>query len=424
MSYNKVDITPVKRDRYGRYVLPHPDTGKEQPWTRATTVANTLADRYGLEQWDQRNVVYGMAQRPDLVLRAAACKRDDNSDLDSIVKDAKAAAASTSAANVGTAIHQFIERIDQGEDLTVPAPYDQDVAAYQQKMKDHGIVVMGQMLERIVCLPVAGVAGTLDRVNIAEQWLLPRVGDIKTAQDGTDYEGRPYNKILKYGGADIPLQLAIYAHAEYVWEPASQSWSRLPDLDLDTAVVVHIPAGQAECRIYEVDIKAGWEAVQIALDERKWRNRKDLFVVIGDEASSSGVIGPSKGAEAELPAEETPASPPTTTGGESSVGADSPSGGDSQSGNGAGADPTLFEQRKEWLRKRVEVVKAHPEARSRLAALWKLTDIPTYPKGGPDDDNELDKIIGLVALVEMEHTLPFPDENDPALPTATKENTK
>ena len=44
-----------KHDRWGRYLLPDPETGAERAWTRATTVARTLADEYGLTKWKLRH---------------------------------------------------------------------------------------------------------------------------------------------------------------------------------------------------------------------------------------------------------------------------------------------------------------------------------------------------------------------------------
>ena len=76
----------VKRDRYGRYILLDPITGEERTWTRATTVANTLADRYGLEQWAKRNVILGLAARHDLYAQAASCTPDDKTELNRIVE--------------------------------------------------------------------------------------------------------------------------------------------------------------------------------------------------------------------------------------------------------------------------------------------------------------------------------------------------
>src|SRR5690606_11998477 len=74
----------AKFDQYGRYVLPDPETGEERAWTRATTIANTLADRFGLEQWAKRNVVLGIAAREDLYALAVSCKPEDKDQLNQI----------------------------------------------------------------------------------------------------------------------------------------------------------------------------------------------------------------------------------------------------------------------------------------------------------------------------------------------------
>jgi len=55
----------IRMDRFGRYLLVNPLTGKEEPFTRATTIAKTLDDTYYLEQWQLRQVAYGLGQRPD-----------------------------------------------------------------------------------------------------------------------------------------------------------------------------------------------------------------------------------------------------------------------------------------------------------------------------------------------------------------------
>jgi hypothetical protein len=40
---------------------------------------------------------------------------------------------------------------------------------------------------------------------------------------------------------------------------------------------------QGEATLYWVDIQAGWEALQLGLEVRAWRNRKDLVSVLNTE---------------------------------------------------------------------------------------------------------------------------------------------
>lgn len=250
-----------KRDQYGRYLLPDPETGKERAWTRATTVAGTLSDRFGLEQWGNRNVVLGIAARPDLYALAASSTPEDKQQLNRIVKDAQEAAKSRSGANLGTALHRICERIDSGEELDVPETWKPDVDAYCNSLADNGVKIHTEWMERIVIAPKAGVAGTLDRIVTigATQY----VADLKTGKD-----------VVEYGMGDISIQLALYANASVMWTDGS--YEPMPQVDKTRALVVHLPVGEGRCNLHWVDIEAGLEAARQALWVRDWRKRKDL----------------------------------------------------------------------------------------------------------------------------------------------------
>lgn len=346
----------IKRDQYGRYLLPDPETGEQKAWTRATTVSGTIKDRFALEKWDQRNIIYGIGQRPDLYARAAAAKRSDDDTLSEIAEHAKAAAASQSGAILGSALHQFMERIDRGEDLVIPEPYDSDVEAYRKVCEITGIATALGWLERVVIVPELSIVGMLDRLYNAMPWPLPRIGDIKTsAKDSTDF--------TKYG-IDIPLQLAIYANASHWWD--GTQWVEMPTIDRTKAMVMHVPAGRGECSVYEVDIEAGWNAVRLAIDVREWRKRKDLFEMV-----------PAMG--------ETEARP-----------------------DGAAA--------LDDLRARVDAIKANDKARQWLAARWPV-GIPTFPKGGPRTPEEVERIAGIIAKTEEQFAV---GDGDPSTEPAAE----
>lgn len=276
---------PPKRDSYGRYRLPDPDddgAGKELSWTRATTFCKTVADTYGLNQWANRMTVKGLTMRPDLFAQAAAASLEDKKDLDDVVKSAQEAAGASSGRNMGTALHQFTERVDRGETLLIPPPLDADVAAYQQALADAGVTVLPEFIERIVVVKKFSVAGTFDRVI---RWsALPdgrlMVADLKTGKD------------LRYSWAEIAIQLALYANADGIWDGNTQQYEPMPDIDKDRALVFHLPAGSGKCDVYEVDIAAGWEAANLCAEVRAWRTRKQLAQrIAGGQAAVP--IGPS-----------------------------------------------------------------------------------------------------------------------------------
>ena len=252
----------MKRDQYGRYLLPHPETGVEQAWTRATTIASTLSDRYALEQWAQRNIIHGIGLRPDLYALAAASKSDDKELLGKIAQQASEAAAASSSANLGTALHNLTERIDGGEILDVPSEWRADVDAYCQTLADNSVKIIPGHIEGVVVVPQIGAAGTFDRlVEVDGQRM---VADLKTGANA-----------ITYGTAEIAIQLAIYARGTHLW--TGDGYEPMPDdLDQDQALIIHLPVGTGTCTLHLVDISIGWFGVELALQVRDWRNRTDF----------------------------------------------------------------------------------------------------------------------------------------------------
>jgi hypothetical protein len=266
----------VKRDRFGRYLLPHPETGKETAFTRVTTLARTLADEYGLTQWMKRNVAKGLALRPDLIAGAAAADPDeDKGTLNSIVEQAEQAAGSKKGANFGTAFHNAAQRLDRGESLmsiALPPPLDADVAAYAQTLRAAGIKVLPEYMERIVWVPIRDIApgfevvGTLDRIyhqptGVTKSKPLT-VGDLKSAKD------------LSYSWLEIAIQQACYSHAKFMWDKVNNCWTPMPEVDQHRALVTHCPIGKAQTQIYGVDLIKGWAFAQLAVQVRHARKEK------------------------------------------------------------------------------------------------------------------------------------------------------
>lgn len=250
-----------KRDRWGRYLLPNPETGKEQAWTRATTLASTLADTYGLTQWQMRMVAKGLGMRSDLLALAAAAHVDDKTTLNRVANDAKEAAGSSAGANAGTALHSFTEAVDRGEDSQIPDPWKADIDAYVATLKAHRVNVHPEWIERITVVPQFNVAGTFDRILTLPDGRKV-IGDVKTGKD------------LSYSWGEIAIQLALYANATHMWNV--DRWEAVPTLDTSEAVVIWLPVGRATCELFKVDITAGWEQAEVAFGVRQWRSRKNL----------------------------------------------------------------------------------------------------------------------------------------------------
>ncbi len=175
--------TPVvERDRYGRPLIAPPGGGRKVAYTRATTVAGTLDDRYNLELWKMRQVAAGLAARPDLV--ALACSQaGDKTVMNRICGDAMDASASGAAANLGTAVHGFVEQINRGiEPVSVPETVARDLAAYRKAMEAWDVL----HAERFLVLDEYKIAGTADMIMVERDTGRTVIGDLKGLALGTE----------------------------------------------------------------------------------------------------------------------------------------------------------------------------------------------------------------------------------------------
>lgn len=267
----------VRRDGYGRYMAPlppsdeHPTGGpKDRPYTRATTLAKTVADTFAINQWGKRMVAKGLTLRPDLRALVAATPLDDRDTLNKACADAEAAAGAKVSANLGTARHALTELMDRGQPLPPLEPEEErDLAAYRKVLADEGIEVLSDWIERTVVLPEYDVAGTLDRIVRMPDGSL-RIADLKTGAD------------LSYGWGEICIQLRIYAAAQWAYDykatDPEKAWLAMPKVDQNIGLVIHLPVGKGEAMTYDVNLKAGQEGLDLAFKTKEWRKKKNLAV--------------------------------------------------------------------------------------------------------------------------------------------------
>lgn len=248
--------TEPERDHSGRYVI------QGTSYTRMTTIADTLDDRYNLEKWKMRQVGRGVAKRPDLQALFLAHTPDEKRILDDAAEAAMDAAEAGAAANLGTSLHRMTERLDAGEALQVPEPYATDLHVYRSTLETAGVRVIPGMMELVVVNQALGYAGTFDRLVQAPWTTLGVVADLKTGANA-----------VEHGAGAIAIQLAGYANATHVWDPETQTLSPMPPVDRTKAIIVHLPAGRHECDLWVIDLEVGFEALQHALWVRSYRSR-------------------------------------------------------------------------------------------------------------------------------------------------------
>jgi hypothetical protein len=250
------------RDRWGRPLLVPATGGKRVAYTRASTLATTLTDTYGLMAWKQRQVIIGLARRADLRALAASVDPGDKAALNEIAEQAMEAAESQAAANMGTALHALTERVDDGEPieaLGVSGEVAADLAAYRQATE--GL----QMLARetfVVCDSIR-TAGSFDRLVRTDEGTF--IADIKT---GTHAAAYPHS---------ASVQCAVYAHGTVYDTSTDQRTVDLSEhVDQDRALMIWLPQGQARCELVWLDISTGWEMAQHSVRVRAWRSSREI----------------------------------------------------------------------------------------------------------------------------------------------------
>lgn len=253
----------IPRDGYGRPLVMPVKGSKRVAYRRATVFVGCLDDQSGLIKWRSRLVAAGMGQRNDLVLAAAATDLADKRKLGQIADKAfeHANGIGGDAAETGTALHSLTERIDRGLPLgVIPSEYKADIEAYRRATE--AIEFVG--IEEFRVHDLWKVAGTADRKG--------------------KLHGRTMIMDIKTGSIDYPhkmaMQLAMYSRS-VPYDIATDSRGEDVDrVDPNRGIIIHLPAGQGRCDLYEIDISVGWGACLIAKQVWDWRGRKELTRLI------------------------------------------------------------------------------------------------------------------------------------------------
>lgn len=250
---------PTNVRENGRYKLPDPITGAERSWQTASNFAYPLTDQWRLNRWRMRQLLRGVAARPDLIALLAATVDPDNAKLDEVITTALEVAGTTADANMGTAVHEALRAADEGKPY--PPMFEQHVTAYRAALARYRLTV--HMVERLVCSPDLGAAGRFDRVFLEADGT-PVTGDVKTS-------GR-----LDLGEHEHAVQFAIYQGGTHVRDEANNRWLPMsgpngrPVRD-DYAIVVHVDRESGAVAVYRADLIIGRHGANLAEQVRGWR---------------------------------------------------------------------------------------------------------------------------------------------------------
>lgn len=277
ISKNGRPASPVKRDRWDRPILPDipaditspPDMSTAVGRTSVSTLADQLCDFYGLNRWQRGMVVAGVARDRGIHAQACALNPADPEHRKDLMNLADQALDRVPEANEGrghgTALHAFTHEINEGrEPQNVPEHLADDVRAYRSGLAELGISIDPLYCEKMIFCPELNAAGTIDGLATHALWRLPRIADLKSTQD------------LRNGLKET-VQLAIYSRAAAIWNPVTNRYEPMPEVDQDVAFIPGLPALQGRLEPWNVPIgnTDGWRlarvAYQLHLDrKRQW----------------------------------------------------------------------------------------------------------------------------------------------------------
>ena len=342
----------IRRDRWGRYLVVPSYGQKPKGYTRATTVAKALDSQDGLMKWNGRMILLGLMQRPDLLALAGTIDESNSKELNRLCDQASEAGGSVTRRNLGTAIHSMLEQSITVPDYQAPEQYRADIEAIHRAVKDAGGEFLTDMIERVVVLDELQIAGTFDGIiRIADRLYLC---DLKTGS--------------MFGGLSWAIQLSIYAHADALYlqgpdkDGSQDTRFPMPEVDQNRAIIIHCEPGTGHAELHWLDIATGYEALQVAMKVREYRNVKPISPFTTDT----------------LP---TPVETVTEY---------------------------VDEQWRKLARERVGTMLNDDNARTDILREWP-TDIPTLRSGDPISVTDGDRLSVLFSRIERQHQLPFAD---------------
>ncbi|WP_328310286.1 hypothetical protein OG432_11100 [Streptomyces sp. NBC_00442] len=287
----------VPRDRWGRPLVIPRGGGRPRGLTRVTTFIDAIEDKSALTAWGKRMTLLGAAREPALLAALQYLNpetREGKAALDQLAERAVTAAGANAKRERGTHLHSLSELVDQERALPpgTSASDAADMAAYKAATAMFDVVAM----EQFVVVDELGTGGTFDRLlrytgpgpdgRLIDGLI---IGDLKTGS-------------VQYGALKMSSQLAVYSRGELydhtafpvdaedagelaAWKKrevpanvAATAYSRIPDVNQDWGVIIHLPAGEECCTLYWADLRVGWDAARLALDVRRARVTKNALV--------------------------------------------------------------------------------------------------------------------------------------------------
>lgn len=251
-----IDGAPTKqRSPYAGML--HPVTGKViGRHSRATNFIKGISDDFALQQWMKRMIVKGMTPEALEEMKTLHVSRDAKR-IDEICANAKKAAGGDDAANLGTRLHKQTEYWDTEQPEKVSDEWMPRIREYGNALLAHEITIIPELVERKVWHTgfVSQITGSFDRIVRLSDGTYA-ILDVKTGSLDPD---QYMEKWLSIAAQLVIYQEAVNEHG--VWEPQTRSWTRVPQVRTDFALVAHLPAQGSGCTVYELELEPGRRAL-------------------------------------------------------------------------------------------------------------------------------------------------------------------
>jgi hypothetical protein len=228
--------------------------GGAGPWPGVTTITDVL-DKPALVRWHREQVAAAAIAHAE---RLVADREAGNTDAATAFLLA-ARNEGTNGRERGTRIHAAIEQVLRREPAVVDPRDEAAVAGARAWL--NAMRVRPLEVEAIVIHETLGYGGTCDLVAEldGEVWLL----DWKTSKTVAWPDGRVYD--------EMRLQLAAYAHAEFVARPGDPVRHPLPPIT--RFGIVHVT--DAGTQLYPTEVtEADWTAFRACLWLHAWKKGK------------------------------------------------------------------------------------------------------------------------------------------------------
>ncbi len=230
---------------------------------RSSNLASALSDTRALNLWEQRAALDGLRKSIVLQEELSVLRDPSDADLNAFFDKVKAEGGGTEGARRGTARHDMLEEwLTTGREIGTSMMRLQ-LAVIKQTLRDHLLVPVPELTERVVYNDIVNCAGRLDGAVIDLQTGKLHIDDLKTKR-------RQFWTML-----EVRTQLAIYVYSTAMWDPIKLCYVDMPTFDLDEGYVIHLPVdgeldesreptGENVCHILTADLRRGWETAQLA----------------------------------------------------------------------------------------------------------------------------------------------------------------